>query len=97
MEVSQMASTLTPEQRRQRAQLAAQARWARTPDRTAATCQQRSKFMERFAKQVEKQFPNADPATRAKLIESSKNEYFTRLAYKSSRARNKAAGRQQAS
>ena len=77
---------LTASQRSQRARLAAQTRWGRTPDRTAATAPARDKFTRMFADQVDAEFPDAAPEQRAALIESRRSAYFTRLAYQRSRS-----------
>ena len=77
-------NSLTPEQRRQRAAIAGHARWKSTSDRTSATAPAREAFLARFERDLD---PDLDPTTRAALIESARREYFARLAYKSSRAR----------
>jgi hypothetical protein len=84
------SKTLTPEQRSQRARLAAHSRWAVERDRRAATAAARAKAMKRFEREVD---PNGelDPVTRAKLAESAKSAYFSRLAFESSKARSRKA------
>lgn len=61
---------LTPEQRRLRARLAAQARWARTEDRSAATRAAREAFAAKF---------DSAPDPKA-----ARAEHFARMAYRSS-------------
>jgi hypothetical protein len=72
--------------RRIAAQVAAHTRWAHTADRQAATAAARSKFLERFEREVD---PNneLDPAERARRAESAKKAHFLRLAAKSAAAR----------
>ena len=81
--------SLTPEQRRQRAAIAAHARWKSTPDRQTATAPARQAFLQRFEEDLD---PGLAPHVRAALIESARREYFARLAYRSSRARQRKAG-----
>jgi hypothetical protein len=65
--------SLTPEQRRLRARLAAQARWARTEDRSAATRAARDALAAKWD-------AAPDPA-------AAKAAHMARMAYASSRAR----------
>ena len=82
---------MTPEQRKLRAQLAANIRWSRERDRVEATRVARDKFNERFINDVD---PNRelDPGLRSKLAENARTAYFQRLALKSSRARQTEGG-----
>ncbi|GGO70679.1 hypothetical protein [Nonomuraea cavernae] len=77
---------LTPEQRAMRARLAAHVRWSKARDRSAELAKARETFMSRFEKEVD---PNGEmtPETRALAAESARKAYFTRLAYRSARAR----------
>lgn len=68
--------SLTPEQRKLRARLAAQARWARTEDRSAATRAARDALAAKWA-------ASPDP-------EAAKAEHMARMAYRSSVARKSA-------
>lgn len=61
-------------------------RWAKTPDRTAATAPARAAFLDRFEREVDPD-GTLDPQTRAKLAESAKKAYFAQLAARSVRAR----------
>ena len=78
----------TAAQRRLRAQLAANTRWAHTRDRTAATAKGRDKFEQRFANEVDPD-GTLPPAERAKRIANARSAYFQRLALKSSEARSR--------
>lgn len=70
--------SMTPEQRTQRAVIAAHESWGRTPDRTARTAPARKAFDERFLIEA-----GGDPLR----AESLRRAYFARLAYKSAQAR----------
>jgi len=78
--------SMTPEQRKLRAQLAANTRWSRERNRGEATRVARDKFNQRFDDEVD---PNRelDPQLRSKLAENARTAYFKRLALRSSRAR----------
>jgi hypothetical protein len=77
---------LTPEQQRLRASIAANEKWARAPDRPAATAKARAAFLAKLAAEV-------DPAgilpaeERARRVESLRRAHMARMALKSSRAR----------
>lgn len=81
-----MSSSLTPELRRLRGQIAANTSWANTPNRPARTQKARAKFDERFEDEVD---PDRvlPPAERAKRAENARKAYFARLAFKSAKAR----------
>jgi hypothetical protein len=78
---------LTPEQRTTRARLAAYAQWAAEPDRTARTKPKRDAFMARFEREARAQCPDASDDAIVKMAEAKKRAYFTKLAFRSSRAR----------
>lgn len=80
---------LTPEQRSLRAQMGAHARWARTPDRVAATKPATDAFLAKFERQVDPE-GCLDPATRRQLALSARRAHMTGLALRSSRARRSA-------
>lgn len=84
-----MPSSLSPSERGQRARIAAHSRWAKH-DPVEGTAAARAKFLLRFVDQVDpnRELPEAERLRRA---ESAKQAYFLRLAYKSARARRKAA------
>jgi len=73
-----------------KARAAAHTRWAKTPDRAAATSAARTAALDRFERQVDPD-GTLDPRTRAMLAESAKKAYFAQLALRSAMARRKAA------
>jgi len=77
---------LTASQRTLRAQIAAHALHSRV-DSTKHTEPARKAFLARFEAEVAEEFPDLSPAELARRANSRKNEYFKRLALKSSRAR----------
>lgn len=80
-----MATTLTPEERTQRARLAALTRWSQEdPGPTMAHARQA--FLDRFLDDVDpdRVLPEAERLRRA---ESARRAFYTRLAFKSARAR----------
>lgn len=83
------SSGLSPSERSQRARLAGLTSWANTADPTARTKNARSKFLERFEIEVDPEgiLPEAERKRRA---EYARRAYFTRLAFKSAKARAKA-------
>jgi len=83
---------VTPEQRVLRAKLAANTRWSKTADRSAATAPARAAFNDRWERQVDPD-QKLDPAERAKRAENAKTAHYSRMALRSSirRARRKAA------
>ncbi len=85
-----MTSSLTPEQRRLRGQLGAYASWAQTTDPVARTAPARRAFDERFEREVD---PDGvlPVEARQRRAEAARRAYFAQLAWKSSRARSKAA------
>jgi len=68
--------------------IAAHEKWARCPDRSAATAPARRAFDDRFEKQVD---PDGvlDPVERARRAAHARKAYFTRLALRSAQARRK--------
>jgi hypothetical protein len=81
--------SLTPEQRKLRARLAALERWAQTSNRTEATAPARAAAANRWERQVDPD-GKLPAAVRAKLADSAQRAYFTRLALRSSVARGRA-------
>lgn len=77
--------SLTPEQRVLRARLAAHARWSRQDPRDG-TAKARQAFLDRFEREVD---PDGllPPAERARRAECRRREHMTRLALRSSQAR----------
>ena len=84
--MSRTQDPYTPADRALRARLAAHTRWARTPDRTAATAVARAAFLDRFDRQVDPD-DTLDPETRARLAANARSAHFARLALASARAR----------
>jgi hypothetical protein len=83
---------LTPEQRVMRSRLAAHRSWANTSDPAARTAPARKAALDRFERQVDPDgvLPEAERARRA---EYARKAYFTELAFKSSRARQRRKAR----
>jgi hypothetical protein len=82
----------TPAERSLRARSAAHFRWAKEPDRVAATAAARDGLQAKFERQVD---PDGllDPIDRAKRAESARKAYFADLTRRSiaARRRRKAA------
>lgn len=76
----------SPTERALIARAAAHARWAKTPDRTAASAAGRKAAEDRFERQVD---PDGvlPPGERAKLAASARKAFYARLALASVRAR----------
>ncbi|MFY9219872.1 MAG: hypothetical protein WAO40_04945 [Candidatus Nanopelagicales bacterium] len=68
------------------ARIAAHERWAKEPDRTAATARARQAAMDRFEHQVDPD-GTLSPQERAKRASHARSAYFARLARKSAQAR----------
>jgi hypothetical protein len=77
---------VTPEQLRLRAEIAANEKWAREPDRVAATARARRGFLAKLEAEVD---PSGvlPPEERARRVESLRRAHMARMALKSSRAR----------
>jgi hypothetical protein len=69
--------------------IAANERWSRCDDRTAATAPARAAMLARFEREVD---PNGtlDPAERARRAEHKRKAWYQRLALKSAQSRRKA-------
>lgn len=80
----------TVTERRLRSQIANSARWAREPDRTAATAPARAAMLAKFETEVD---PDGLllPAERAKRAECARRLHYQRMALKSAQARRKRA------
>ncbi|HEX8344703.1 MAG TPA: hypothetical protein VF657_08165 [Actinoplanes sp.] len=79
-------SSLTAQQRRRRARIAAHASWAATADRTARTSAGTEAFLRRFEHQVDP--TGALPAdVRAVMAQHARTAYMLQLAEKSAAAR----------
>ena len=81
--------SLTPEQRKMRAKIAALARWANEDPQENARRGQAG-LLKRFEKQVD---PNGElpEAERLRRAEAARREHMTRLAFRSSKARGRRA------
>lgn len=77
---------MTPEERKQRAKLAAHISWAKTSDPAARTANARAAALDRFEKQAD---PDGvlPPAERARIAEHLKKAHFARMALESARRR----------
>lgn len=73
------------------ASIAANTRWAREPDRSAATRPARDAFERRFEDEVDPD-RTLSPAERARRAANAKRAYFHRLALKSAQSRRAAGG-----
>ena len=82
--------SLTPAERKLRAQLAAHTSWANTADRTKRTEAGRKAMLSKFEQQVDPD-GTLDPVERARRAESARKAHFTRLALLSAQARRKGA------
>jgi hypothetical protein len=83
-------TSLTPEQRKLRASLAAHERWGRH-DPKAEMSQVRKGFDDRFLRQVDDECPGLPEAERQRRAKSLLQAHMKRLALASSRARSKKA------
>lgn len=81
-----MPSPLTPTERTMRARMAAYESWANTEDRAARTAPARKALLAKFEDEVDPE-RKLRPVERAKRVEAARHAYFTRLAYRSARAR----------
>ena len=81
-----LLGTLTPSERKLRAQVAVNTSWAKTADPSARTAPARRAFDKRFEDQVdpERKLPRAERARRA---ESAKRAHMAKLALASAKAR----------
>jgi hypothetical protein len=80
----------TREQRARNGYIGAMRQWSRTPDPVAHTAPARAaaeaKLTERFEREVDPE-GKYDPATRARMAEYRRKEYFARLALASAKVR----------
>ena len=79
-------TTLSPQERKLRAAIAAHQSWANTEDRSARTASAREAFHKRFEDQVDPD-RTLPPAERRRRAEHARKAYFARLALKSAKAR----------
>jgi hypothetical protein len=85
------SKNLTPEQRTQRARIAADASWARTEDPAARTAPAQQAARDRFERGIREEFPGLSDEQYARMAEHARRAYFTRLAFESSKARTRRA------
>lgn len=79
-------STLSPAERKLRAQIAAHTSWANTDDRRARTANGTAALLSKFEREVDPD-GTLDPSERARRAESARKAHFARLAFKSAQAR----------
>lgn len=79
-------STLSPSERKLRAQIAAHTSWANTDDRRARTANGTAALLSKFEREVDPE-GILPPAERARRAESARKAHFARLAFKSAQAR----------
>ncbi|MEV4438202.1 hypothetical protein AB0K09_04155 [Streptomyces sp. NPDC049577] len=77
---------MTPEERTQRAKLAAHMSWAKTADPTARTAKAREAAMDRFEKEADPEGV-LPPAERARIANHLKKAHFARMALESAKKR----------
>jgi len=77
---------VTPQERRLRAEIGAHEKWAREPDRPAATAKARAAFLAKLEAEVD---PGGvlPPEERARRVEHLRKAHMARMALASSRAR----------
>jgi hypothetical protein len=81
--------SLSPAERSERARIAANARWAREPDRLAATAAGRSAAFQKILNEVDPH-QELSEAQRYKLAKSAWNEHLSRMRFTLMRKRSKA-------
>src|SRR5207248_9237744 len=81
-----MTKDMTPAQRSLRAKIAAHTSWANTADRAARTAAARKAALDRFDREVDPDGVLA-PEERARRACNARSAHFSRLAYRSARAR----------
>lgn len=79
---------MTPEERSRRAKIAANSRWAKTPDRLGAMAPARRGLVEKFEREVDPD-GTLDPKVRAKLVQSALKAHYLRMAANSVKSRKK--------
>jgi hypothetical protein len=82
---------LTPEQRSQRAQIAANTRWSREDPRENATRAQAG-LLAKFEREAREAEPGLTDAEYARRAECARKAHMQRMAFASSRARSRKAG-----
>lgn len=88
---------MTPAQRRTRAQMGAEALWAKTPrsQRVAISAPGREAAEARFERQIREQFPNLPDDEVVQLAQNARKAFYRGIQLKSAKARAaRAAGKQ---
>lgn len=80
------STTLNPEQRRQRARLAALTRWSKEDPQLSAVRAQAG-LLARFRREIAATHPDLPPAELDRRAEAARRAHMTRLAFVSSKAR----------
>jgi len=80
-------TSLTPEQRTLRAQLAAHVSWSNTDDRAKRTAAARTAAMSRFEREVRARHPELSDVEVAVRADHAKKAFYLRLTLKSAQAR----------
>jgi len=84
---------VTPAQRKLRAQMGANALWAKTEDRAAVNAPGREAAEARFERRAREQFPHLSDDEIAKRAASARKAFYAEIQLKSARARSaRAAG-----
>lgn len=78
--------TMTATQRKMRAQIAANTRWARCDNRSKATSKARAAFMDKFERQVDPAGVLV-PEERAKRAENLRKAHYMKMSIRSAEAR----------
>lgn len=86
---------LTPEQRKQRARIAALTRWANEDPKATATRGQNG-LRARIEREVAEKFPDLQPAELARRSDAAYRAHFARLAFASAKSRSAKAARGEA-
>lgn len=84
-------SHLTPEQRAQRARIAALTRWSKEDPRPTAIRGQAG-LRDRFEREVREQFPDLPETEVLRRADAAYRAHFARLAFASAKARRRRAG-----
>lgn len=86
------SKNLTPEQRTQRARIAARARWSRE-DPKANAHRGQAGLLDKFRRQIAEEQPDVTEPELTRRAESRRREHMARMAYAASRARTERAHR----
>lgn len=81
------STNLTPEQRKQRAKLAAHVRWSKEDDPKASGERGQRGLRDKFLREVAEEFPGLNAAEVGRRAENRYQAHMIRLAFLSSKAR----------